>query len=299
MSTISAAAVNELRKKTDLPLMECKKALTEAGGDIEKAIEILRKQNAKAAVKREGNETAEGRVGIFVEPAARTAGIVELRCESAPSAKSDQFVELAYDLARQVASAAPETVEQLMAQPYSGGKGTVTDRLNETVGLIREKMIVHRFARLTGDAFGQYTHHDGTLGVVLECSGTPKAGADEALRDVCAHIAALSPPYVTSDAIPADTLAKEKAFILTQIQDSEKAAEEKAKAENKKFNPKNQQILDKIADGKIKTWMAETVLTEQPMANTAKYPNQTVGAVLKGLGLTANRFVRYKVGATS
>ena len=299
MSQISAAAVNELRKKTDLPLMECKKALTEAGGDMDKALELIRLQFAKVAVKRGDNETAEGRVGIFVEPAARTAGIVELRCESAPSAKSDQFIELAYDLARHVASAAPETVEQLLTQPYSGGAGTVTDRIHETVGLIREKMVVHRFARLTGDAFGQYTHHDGTLGVVLECVGTPKADSAEALKDICAHVAALSPPYVTADAIPAEALAKEKAFIQTQIGESEKTAEAKATAEGKKFQAKHQSILDKIADGKIKTWVAETVLVEQPMANTAKYPGQTVGAVLKGLGLTAARFVRYKVGSSA
>jgi elongation factor Ts len=299
MSQISAAAVNELRKKTDLPLMDCKRALTEAGGDIQKAIDLLRAQNAKVGIKRGANETAEGRVGVFVEPAARTAGIVELRCESAPSAKSDQFIELAHDLARHAASAAPESVEQMMAQPYGGGTGTVEDRLNETVGLIREKMVVQRFARLTGDTFGQYTHHDGTLGVVLVCDGTPKAAADEPLRDVCAHIAALDPQFLNAADIPAATLDKEKAVILAQIQESEKAAEEKATAEGKKFTPKNASILDKIADGKLKTWMAEAVLTEQPMANTAKYPNQTVGAVLKGLGLTPVRFVRYKVGAVS
>jgi elongation factor Ts len=285
MSTISAAAVNELRKKTDQPLMDCKRALTESGGDMEKAVEWLRLRSKSVTAKREGNETAEGRVGIFVEPAARTAGIVELRCESAPSAKSDQFIELAYDLARQAASAAPETVEQLLAQPYSNGGGTVQDRINETVGLIREKMVVQRFARLTGDAFGHYTHHDGTLGVVLQCTGTPKAGSDEALRDVCAHIAALNPPYLAPAEIPAEVLEKEKGLILTQIKDDPKNA----------GKPAN--IMDKIAEGKVKTWMAETVLTEQPMANTAKYPNQTVGAVLKGLGLTATRAVRYKVGA--
>ncbi len=299
MSQISAAAVNELRKKTDQPLMDCKKALTESGGDLEKAIEWLRLRSKTVTAKREGNETAEGRVGIFVEPAVRTAGIVELRCESAPSAKSDQFIELAYDLARHVASAAPESVEQMMGQPYSGGSGTVADRVSETVGLIREKMVPHRFARLTGDAFGQYTHHDGTLGVLLDCTGEAKPGSNEVLRDVCAHIAAMNPPYVTADAIPAEALAKEKAFIQTQIGESEKAAEAKAVADGKKFNAKNQQILDKIADGKIKTWMAETVLTEQPMANAAKYPSQTVGAALKGQGLTAVRFVRYKVGSSS
>ena len=299
MSTISAAAVNELRKKTDQPLMDCKKALTESGGDMEKAIDWLRQRSKTVTAKREGNETAEGRVGVFVEPAARTAGIVELRCESAPSAKSDQFVELAYDLARQVASAAPDTVADLLVQPYSAGSGTVQDRIDQTVGLIREKMMVQRFARLTGDAFGHYTHHDGTLGVVLECTGTAKAGSDEALRDVCAHIAAMNPQFLNAAEIPAATLEKEKTVILGQIQELEKAAEQKALDEGKKYNAKNASILDKIADGKLKTWMAETVLTEQPMANTAKYPNQTVGAVLKGLGLTAARFVRYKVGAVA
>lgn len=116
---------------------------------------------------------------------------------------------------------------------------------------------------------------------------------------MCAHIAALNPAYLNSSAIPVATLEKEKAVILAQITEAEKVAEETAKQAGKKFQPKNEQILGKIADGKLKTWMAETVLTEQPMANTAKYPNQTVGAVLKGLGLTPVQYVRYKVGATA
>src|SRR3954447_21219463 len=100
MSTITAATVNELRKKTDQPLMDCKKALTEAGGDMDKAVELLRSWNAKATIKREGNETAEGRVGIAIYAEEKVAAIVELRCESAPSAKSDQFIALAGDIAR-------------------------------------------------------------------------------------------------------------------------------------------------------------------------------------------------------
>lgn len=287
MSTISAAAVNELRKKTDLPLMECKTALTEANGDIQKAIEILRSRFAKAASKRETNETAEGRIGVYVEPAAETAAIVEMRCESAPSAKSEQFIQLAYDMARQVASAAPETVAQLMAQPYSDGPGTVTDRLNETVGLIREKMIVHRFERLKAPVYGHYVHHDGTVGVLLACTGKPTGHTDEPLRDVCAHIAALNPAYLISTDVPADVVAKEKAIILEQMKGDPKNA-------NKPAN-----IMEKIAEGKFKTWLGENVLVDQPMANSGKYPNKTVGEVLKGLGLTPVRFVRYKVGASA
>ena len=284
MSTISAAAVNELRKRTDLPMMDCKAALQEAGGDMEKAIEILRSKFAKAAVKREGNETAEGRIGVFIDKANQAAGIVEMRCESAPSAKSDQFIALANDVARHVAANPAADVPALLAQTY-GGKGTVQDRVNEVVGLIREKMIVHRFVRLTSGVFGQYVHHDGTVGVLLQCTGT--GGSDEVLRDVCAHIAALNPQFTTAAEVPADVVAKEKAVAMQQIQADPKNA----------GKPAN--IIEKIAEGKLKTWMGEAVLTEQPMANTVKYPNKAVGQILQGMGLTPVKFVRFKVGATA
>jgi len=173
----------------------------------------------------------------------------------------------------------------------------VQDRITEVVGVIREKMIVHRFERLKADTYGHYVHHDGSVGVLLGCEG--KGGTDEALRDVCAHVAALNPLYLSAADVPADVGAKEKALILVQIEEAEKAAKEKAEAEGKKFNPKNTSILDKIAEGKLKTWMAETVLVEQPMANSGKYPNKTVGQVLQGFGLKPVRFIRYKVGATA
>ena len=283
MSQISAAAVNELRKRTDLPLMECKKALTEAGGDLDKAIDLLKTWNAKAAVKREGNETAEGRIGIAIDAAAQTAGIVELRCESAPSAKADQFIALATDIARHVAKQDAADVPALLGQKLAAG--TVKDRLDEVVGLIREKMVVQRFTRLTGGVFGQYVHHDGTLGVLIQCDGTK--GDDEVLKDVCAHVAALNPLYTLVSDVPADVIAKEKDVQMKQITEDPKNA----------GKPAN--IIEKIAEGKLKTWLAEGVLTEQPMANTAKYPGKTVGQVLKGLGLTAKKVVRYKVGATA
>ncbi len=283
MSQISAAAVNELRKRTDLPLMECKKALTEAGGDLDKAIDLLKTWNAKAAIKREGNETAEGRIGISIDAGTQQAGIVELRCESAPSAKADQFIALAKDIASHVAANDAADVPALMAQPL--GKATVKDRVDEVVGLIREKMIVQRFARLTGGVFGQYIHHDGTLGVLLQCEGTK--GDDEILKDVCAHVAALNPTYTLVSDVPADVIAKEKELQMNQIKEDPKNA----------GKPAN--IIEKIAEGKLKTWLAEGVLTEQPMANNAKYPGKTVGQVLQGLGLKAKKVVRYKVGATS
>jgi len=285
MTTISAAAVNELRKRTDLPMMECKKALVEANGDMDKAVEILRSQFAKATVKREGNETAEGRVGIAIDAATNVAvaAIVELRCESAPSAKSDQFIALAADLAKHLITSDAVDVPALLTQKH--GSGTVQDRINEVVGVIREKMIVHRFTRLSGGVFGQYVHHDGTVGVLLHCTGN--GGTTEILRDVSAHIAAMNPQYIVTSEVPADLMAKERAVVMSQIENEPKNA----------GKPAN--IIEKIAEGKLKTWLAEIVLTEQPMANAAKYPGQTVGQVLTKLGLTPAKFIRYKVGAVT
>ncbi len=283
MSTISAASVNELRKRTDQPLMDCKKALTEAGGDMEKAIELLRAKNKNVTAKREGNETAEGRVGIVIDAATKTAAIVEFRCESAPTAKNERVVELVADLAKTVAEKNPTDVPALLATPF--GAGNVQDRVNDVVGVIREKMIVHRFTRLSGNIYGQYVHHDGTVGVLIECKGTQPA--DEALRDICAHVAALNPPYLLASEVPADILAKEQEIAKQQILNDEKNV----------GKPAN--IIEKIAEGKLKTWLAETVLTEQQMANAMKYPGTTVSALLKKLGLEPIKVVRYKVGSVS
>ena len=283
MSTISAALVNALRKKTDAPLMDCKKALTVSEGDMEKAILYLRSQNSKAAVKREGNETAEGRVGIFIDAAKAEAAILEMRCESAPSAKSDLYIKLVKDLAQHVAVHNPETVDALMGQPAEGG--TVKTRIEEVVGLIREKMVVHQFKRYTGGVFGEYVHHDGMTGALLHCTGT--GGNAEALRDVAAHIAAMNPQYLNAAAVPADAVAKETEFLKKQI------------AEDPKHVGKPANIFEKIAEGKVRTWLAEICLTEQPMANAAKYPGQTVGQVLSKMGLTAAGFTRYKVGTVA
>ena len=187
----------QLRERTDQPMGLCKQALDQNAGNLDKAIEWLRSQNSKMGVKREGNETAEGRIGAFFDNTAKAGAIVEVRCESAPSAKSDQFIALANDLAKHVAAKKPATVAEALAQPFAGGSGTVQDRINDAVGVIREKMILHKFQRLEGGIFGSYVHHDGSVGVLLECKGTTPN--DEVLRDVSAHIAALNPPYTTVD----------------------------------------------------------------------------------------------------
>jgi elongation factor Ts len=284
MAAVTPQMVKQLRDRTDQPMGLCKQALDQNAGDMEKAIEWLRQQNAKMGVKREASETAEGRVGVYFDNAGKKAAIVEMRCESAPSAKSNQFIALANDMARHIASSKAADVPGLLTETF-GGKGTVLDRINEVVGVIREKMIVQRFQRLEGGVYGGYVHHDGTVGVLLECRGG--AANDELLKDVAAHIAALNPPYATTAAVPAEVMDKEKSLVKADIDADPKNA----------GKPAN--ILEKIAEGKLRTKLAEIVLSEQPMANNMKYPNTTVGAALKKAGLEPVRFVRYKVGAVA
>jgi elongation factor Ts len=276
MSTISAATVKALRDRTNAPMMDCKAALTEAGGDIDKAIDILRKKNAAIQAKKGERETAEGRVAIALDPAGKAGAIIEVRCESAPVAKSEPFVHLANDLARQVVEKGAKTVEELMAQPYVGdAKKTVNDRLGETIGLVRENMKVVRLARLSGGLLGGYTHHDGSVGVLVQVEG---AQADpQLLRDVAMHVTARSPVAARREDVPADLLEKEKEIARAQAAGTGKPAN----------------IVERIAEGKMKTWFAENVLVEQPFV---KDDTKTVGDLLKAAGLKMVGFLRFRVG---
>jgi elongation factor Ts len=278
MSTISATAVKALRDRTNAPMMDCKAALTEANGDMEKAIDIIRKKNAAIQIKKGERETAEGRIAVFIDPAKKVGAIVEMRCESAPVVKSEQFVKLANDLARQVALKAPNDVQDLLAQKSMDDPAhTVNDRIGEVVGLIRENMKPARFTRLEGQ-LGSYVHHDGSVGILLQVEGTP---ADpQLLREVSMHITAKNPMAARREDVPAEVVAKEKEIAKTQ-----------AAATGKPAN-----IIEKIAEGKMKTWFAENVLVEQPFV---KDDSKTVGELLKGAGLKVVKFVRYKVGELS
>jgi elongation factor Ts len=280
MSQISATAVRELRDRTDMPMMKCKAALEKAGGDIEKAILVLREEGGKFLASDKGaRETAEGRIGAFSDH--KTAGaIVELRCESPSVVKNDRFITLANELAKQVAVNKSASVDALLAEKsIVDPKQTVQERVAEVVGLIRENMRPARLVRLDGIT-GEYVHHDGTIGVLVQVKGET---ADPALlRDVCTHIAALNPSYALASEVPADVAEREKALAKKQTEES---------AAGKPAN-----IIEKIAEGKYKTWLAENVLVDQPIANQMKYPKKTVGELLKAAKLDVVKFVRYKVG---
>jgi len=276
---ISATAVKQLRDRTNSPMMECKLALTEAQGDMDKAVEILTKKNKLIAAKRGDKETAEGRIGTFIDPVKKIGAIIEVRCESAPVAKSEQFVALVNDLARQVAIKAPATVEDLLAQPFCDTPAkTVNDRINEVIGIIRENMKPVRLVRMTG-LLGSYVHHDGATGVLLQVEGN---SADaQLLRDICMHITAKNPLVANREEVPAERIAKEKEIAQAQIREDPKNA----------GKPAN--IVEKIAEGKLKTWFAENVLVEQPFV---KDDSKTIGALLSGAGLKLVKFARLQVG---
>ena len=191
MAEISAAAVKQLREETGLPLMDCKKALTECHGDKQEAIRWLRERGAKIMGNRAGRETAFGRFGIFAGLDKSCGAIVELKCESDPVAKNAEFVQLANDLAQQLATGpGAASAEELLAKPSPSKPGkTLGDQRDELMNRIREVFNVGRFARFDGTC-GGYSHNSGTVsGVLLSVTG----GTDAAAKDVCMHIAAMRP----------------------------------------------------------------------------------------------------------
>jgi elongation factor Ts len=274
---VNAADVMKLRERTGMQMMKCKAALIQAGGDMEKAVEILRLANKDAQDKSASRETTEGRIGVWIDPAAKIGAIVEVRCETAPVAKSELFVKLGGDLARQIALQGAASAEKLLAQPFVDNPGrTVNERIGEVVGLMRENIKPARMARMEG-ILGEYVHHDGSVGVLLHVEGEKANPA--LLRDVCMHIAAKNPFAAVREQIPQEKIDKEMAIARAQAEETGK---------NKPAN-----IIEKIAEGKMRTWFAENVLAEQPFV---KDETKTVGELLRGAGLKIVRFVRLRVG---
>lgn len=281
MSTpISAAEVKRLRDMTNAPVGDCKSALVEAEGDLKKAAQLLRERNAKIQEKKAERETAEGRIGIWIAPDHSRAGIVEIRCESAPVAKNEIFQKLVEEVAQHVAqTGGTATVEEILKQPLASNKAqTVHERIGEALGLLRENMKLARVAALQGGPFGSYVHFDGSVGVLLQAEGEHN---EEVLKDVSMHITAKQPVAVRREDVPAEALAREKEIALAQIEGDEK----------NKSKPAN--IKEMIVQGKLKTWLQENVLLDQPFV---KDDTKTIDALAKGAKLNLKKFVRFKVG---
>ena len=247
---ISAKDVMELRRQTDCGMMECKKALTQAEGDFEKAIEILREQGLATANKKAGRIAAEGMV--YAVSFDNCAVVVEVNAETDFVAKNDKFVEFTKELAKVVAEQNPADVDALMSCKM--GEGTVDDALKALILVIKENIKVRRFARYEGHC-AAYVHGGGTHGVIVkfETSDDVASKAEFAAfgKDIAMQIAAANPSYLNEAAVPAETIAKEKEIILAQMANDPKNAN------------KPDAIKEKMAIGKLGKFYKENCLVDQ------------------------------------
>ncbi len=275
MAEITAADVKALRERTGLPMMDCKSALVEAGGDADNAVDILRKKGLQLVAKRSDRETDFGRMGIFASLDGKVGAMVELKCESAPVAGHDEFIDLANALAQQLATGpGAATAEELLTQPSPAKPGmTLGQHKDELFNRIREVLNIGRIVRINGPCAG-YSHNASTVaGVLAEVT----AGPEDAAKDVCMHVAAMRPKALTSAELDPALVEKERE-ILTE------AARNEGKPEA---------IIGKMVEGRLKNYYAETVLLEQPFV---KEPKMTVREDAKSKGFEVRRFVHWELG---
>ncbi|MGB0716600.1 MAG: translation elongation factor Ts [Phycisphaerae bacterium] len=262
MAAITAQMVKDLREKTDLPMMECKKALTEANGDIDAAMEWLRQKHKGKLAERAEKATGEGRIAVFIDDAKKTGGIVELQCETAPVAKNEMFIALAEAFAKRVSETSGDVdPEALKKEP------DLEKMFTDVFGKMRENMNLTRVKRITGEHLTSYVHHDGKSGILLSLDAEPKS--DKAIGpDLCMHAMFTQPLAITRDGVPADQVDKVREMART-------AAIEEGKPE---------QIVEKIVEGKVDAFYGERVLLEQEHVKSDDYGKAKIGDILEGAG---------------
>ncbi|MBI2309172.1 MAG: elongation factor Ts [Rhodocyclales bacterium] len=274
MAAITASMVAELRAKTDAPMMECKKALTEADGDMGKAEEILRVKLGNKATKAAARIAAEGIVGVSISADGKLGSIIEVNCETDFVAKNDDFLALVKGCAELVAGKNPADVAALSALPM--GEGTVETTRAALVGKIGENMSIRRFVRV--EAKGQlvsYIHGGAKIGVLLDL-----VGGDEQLgKDIAMHIAASKPKALDASGVSQDLLDAERRIAI-----------EKARADNKP-----EAMLEKIAEGTVQKYLKEVTLLAQVFVK-AEDGKQTIEQLLKAKGASIAGFTLYIVG---
>ncbi len=274
MADITANAVKELRERTDAPMMECKKALVEAGGDLAKAEELLRVRLGNKASKASARTAAEGVVAIHIAADARMGAIVEVNCETDFVAKNEDFLKFAASLAELVAKKNPSDAAALSSAPLGGS--TVEETRKALVGRIGENMSIRRFARIEAKGrLSQYVHGGAKIGVLIDV-----AGGDEQLgRDLAMHVAASKPKGLSKEDVPAELVQAER-----------KIAEAKAAESGKPAN-----IVEKMVEGSVQKYLKEVTLLGQPFVKDPS-GKQTVEALLKARSASVSRFVLYVVG---
>ena len=270
MAEFTAKDVMKLREQTGAGMMDCKRALVDADGDMDRAADLLRERGIAKAAKRASKIAAEGIVYALVE--GKTGVLVEVNCESDFVAKGEKFRELVDAVAKQIAAVKPADVEALLASDM-GGK-TVETYIQEQVAVIGEKISVRRFMVYEANGFVEtYIHMGGTMGVMLAFDGEPTEAAKAVAHDVALHVAFAKPRYMTEAEVSAETLEKEKAILLQEVINE----------------GKSQNIAEKIVLGKIKKFYEENCLMDQKFVKDDKV---TVAQVLAkaGAGVSLKQF---------
>ena len=276
MAEFTAKDVMKLREQTGAGMMDCKRALVDADGDMEKAADLLRERGIAKAAKRASKIAAEGIVYALVE--GKTGVLVEVNCESDFVAKGDKFKELVDAVAKQIAAVKPADVAALLASDM-GGK-TVETYIQEQVAVIGEKISVRRFTVYQSEGFVEtYIHMGGTMGVMLDFTGEPTEKAKAVAHDVALHVAFAKPQYMTEAEVSAETLEKEKNILLQEVINEGKPAN----------------IAEKIVMGKIKKFYEENCLMDQKFVKDDKI---TIAQLLAqaGAGVTVKQFCFYVRG---
>ena len=267
---ITAQMVKELREKTDAPMMECKKALTEADGDMARAEEILRVKLGSKASKAASRVTAEGLVGLFVADDAKVGALVEVNCETDFVSKNDDFINFVNDVTKLVVDTNPADLDALNATEFRDG--TVESVRAALVGKIGENLSVRRFQRFeTEDKLASY-NHGGRIGVLVDYSGSDEVG-----KDLAMHVAATRPQALDADGVPAELIEAERSV-----------AKQKAEEEGKPAN-----IIEKIVEGSVAKYLKEVALVSQPFVKDDK---QTVEQMLKANDASIKNFAIFVVG---
>jgi len=270
---ITAAQVKELRERTGSGMMECKKALVEADGDMDAAIEELRKSGLAKADKKASRVAAEGLIVIEISGDGKRAAVVEVNSETDFVAKKDEFQSFADAVARRVLADSPDSLESLLAMPLAGNGTTIDDARKELVAKLGENINVRRFEILETDGTLGIYRHGARIGVLVDLKG----GGDELAKDVAMHIAASKPVCVAEADVPGELLEKEKAIFVAQAEESGKPAD----------------IIEKMVQGRLKKYLGEVTLVGQAFV---KDPDISVGKLLGESNASVNRFLRLELG---
>lgn len=282
----TAKDVQALREKTGVGMMECKKALVESDGDMDKAIDILRERGLASSAKKSSRVAAEGVVVAYNDKEAKVGVLVEVNCETDFVAKNPEFVALANLIAKTVAEKNPADVDALLKETISGGSMTVEESVQDLFLKIRENMKVRRFSRVEG-VVETYVHAGGSIGVMVEFAADDAIAANDEFavmgKDVAMQVAAMTPAYLDPASVPAEVIEHEKGILIAQMKEDPKMAS------------KPEAVLAKIVEGKIGKYYKENCLLEQAFVkdgdiSVAKYVENTAKAL--GGDITVTGFTR-------